>query len=98
MGVPQRLASLPGTVFVGEVYAFAERRMARLPQFDENVRARDAQVLLLQFDERRRRRMVVPCDFETEPVGLVFGVTREGKSDWPDDQEIGAEEQDDQRQ
>src|SRR5215475_15488791 len=98
MGVPQRLASLPGAVFVGEVYAFAERRVASLPQFDENVRAWDAQVLLLQFDERRRRRVVVPCDLQAEPVGLVFIVARIGESDWPDDQEIGAEEQDDQRQ
>src|SRR5215831_16882255 len=98
MTIPQRLASFPGAVFVGEVYALAERRVTCLPQFDQDVRARDAQVLLLQFDEGRRRRAVVLRDLEAEPVGLVFIVAREGKGDRPDDQEIGAKEQYDQRQ
>src|SRR4030095_11730947 len=98
MTIQQRLASFPGAVFVGEVYAIAERRVTGLPQFDQDVRARDAQVLLLQFDEGRRRRAVVPRDLEAEPVGLVFIVARVGQCGGRDDQEIGAEEQYDQRQ
>src|SRR5215510_6472352 len=98
MTIQQRLASFPGAVFVGEVYAVAERRMARLPQFDQDVRARDGQVLLLQFDEGCRRRAVVLRDLEAEPVGLVFIVAREGQGDRRDDKEVGAEEQDYQRQ
>src|SRR5215475_9865599 len=98
MTIQQRLASFPGAVIVGEVYALAESRVTGLPKFDQDVWARDGQVLLLQFDEGRRRRAVVLCDLKAEPVGLVFIVAREGQGDRPDDQEIGAKEQDDQRQ
>src|SRR5262245_54255335 len=97
MAIFQRLAFLPGAVFVGEVYALTERRMTRLPQFDDDVRAGDGQILLLKLDESRRSCAVVPCDLQAESVGLMFIVARVGKNDWRDNQEIGAEEQDEQR-
>src|SRR5262249_8567642 len=96
--VSQRLASLPWAIAVAEVYAFAQRRMARLPQFDQDIGAWHRQVLFLQFDEGGRGRVVVPRDLKSEPVGLVFVMARVGQGDGRDDQEIGAEEQYDQRQ
>ena len=72
MAVPQRLAFLPGAIVVAEVDPLAERRMAGLPQTISDVRARDAQVLLLQLDESGRRRVVVPRDLQPETVGFVF--------------------------
>src|SRR5262245_47603517 len=98
MAVSQRLAFLPGAIFIGEVYALAERRMVRLQQSDQDIRTRDGQIFLLQFDEGRRRRVIVARDLDAEAVGLAFIVARVGKGDWLGDLETDVEEQDDQRQ
>src|SRR5215475_2809068 len=86
LAIPQPLAILPRAIFVAEVYPLAKRRMAGLPQFDQDVRTRDAQVLLLQFNERRPARVVITQYLKSEPVGFMFVVAREGQSDRRDDQ------------
>src|SRR5262245_7064817 len=75
MLVRKRLALLPRAVGVAEVDALAERRMIGAKHLEQPVRTRVRQVVLLQLDERCRRRVVVTCDLEAETVGFVLGVS-----------------------
>src|SRR4051812_1126751 len=55
----ERFPLVPRSVFVAEVDALAERRMAGAPELVEQARARIAQILLLELHERRRAVVAV---------------------------------------
>src|SRR5688500_14286140 len=79
--VAQLLRLLPGPVRVCEIDPITQGRMAPAPELMEWSRPGHSEVLLLQPYKRSGRRVVLPGDFEGEPIRFPFLITVKRKHD-----------------
>src|SRR4051794_28697650 len=70
--INQGAAVRPGMISVAKLDAFTDAWMCGTPELLEGIVAGDAEVFLLQLDERPRGRAVGPGQLQREPVGLMF--------------------------
>src|SRR6266540_3679905 len=90
--------AVPGAVRVDEVDAFADGWVAGAEEFVERARPRDGEVLPLERHERRRRRVIVARQLETELVRRVFVVARQRQRRGRDQEREQRQQQHQERQ
>src|SRR6185503_8552295 len=97
MFVLEALALLPRLVGVGEINSLARRRMAGPPQFIEQTRAMNTQILNLELYRGGGVRVVVARDLQGEPVGFVLQVAGERQDERIEREVADGEKEQDER-
>ena len=85
-------------IFVAKIDAFPEGRVTGAQQSVNRSRSGYGQIFFLEFDESRRRRMVVVSKIKGEPVCLMLEMPADGKRERRYRKRYRPRQQDQQRQ